>query len=84
MGGNTVVQSLIERGAKVNVQDAQGQTPYRIAEAHLNIAGQGVTEWPKTAALLREHGADTSIGADGRTMLRKYREATDGGIGGRR
>ena len=52
MGGNSIVRALVERGARLNVQDAQGQTPYRIAEAHLNIAGQGVTEWPETATLL--------------------------------
>jgi len=67
-----VVRFLVDRGAKLNVQDAQGQTPYRIAEAHLNIAGQGVTEWPETATLLRALGADTTLGVDGRTMLRKY------------
>jgi ankyrin repeat protein len=72
MGGNSVVRFLVERGAKLNVQDAQGQTPYRIAEAHLNIAGQGVTEWPETATLLRALGADITLGVDGRTMLRKY------------
>jgi hypothetical protein len=54
------------------VQDGQGQTPYRLAEGHLNVAAQGVTEWPGTAAVLRELGADTSLGVDGRTMLRKY------------
>jgi ankyrin repeat protein len=72
MGGNPVVEHLIERGARINVQDAQGQTPFRIAEGHLNVAAQGVTEWPETAALLRRHGADTSLGVDGRTMLRQY------------
>ena len=72
MGGNSIVRALVERGARLNVQDAQGQTPYRIAEAHLNIAGQGVTEWPETATLLRALGADTALGVDGRTMLRRY------------
>jgi ankyrin repeat protein len=83
MGGNSVVEFLLEKGAKLNVQDAQGQTPYRIAEGHLNIAGQSVTEWPKTAALLRERGADVSLGVDGRTMLRKYGDAVDRATGGR-
>jgi ankyrin repeat protein len=72
MGGNSVVRFLVERGANLDVQDAQGQTPYRLAEGHLNIAGQGVTEWPETAALFRELGANTALGVDGRTMLRKY------------
>jgi len=72
MGGNTVVELLLRRGARLNDQDAQGQTPFRIAEAHLNVAAQGVTEWPQTAALLRERGADVTLGVDGRTMLRQY------------
>jgi uncharacterized protein len=72
MGSNALVQRLVDRGAKIDVQDAQGQTPYRIAEGHLNVAAQGVTEWPKTAALLKTLGADTTLGADGRTMLRRY------------
>lgn len=73
MGADDVVRVLVQSGAKLNVQDySQGQTPYRLAEGHLNVAAQGVTEWPKTAALLRQLGADTSLGVDGRTMLREY------------
>ena len=72
MGADAVVRLLVRNGAKVNAQDAQGQTPYRLAEGHLNVAGQGVTEWPQTAAILREVGADPTLGVDGRTMLRQY------------
>jgi ankyrin repeat protein len=72
MGADATVRLLVRHGATLNVQDAQGQTPYRLAEGHLNVAGQGVTEWPKTAAILRELGADTTLGVDGRTMLRQY------------
>ena len=72
MGSDAVVRLLVQSGARVNAQDAQGQTPFRLAEGHLNVAGQGVTEWPATAALLRTLGADTSLGVDGRTMLRRY------------
>jgi ankyrin repeat protein len=72
MGADAVVRLLVQSGARLNVQDAQGQTPFRLAEGHLNVAGQGVTEWPSTAALLRALGADTSLGVDGRTMLRRY------------
>jgi ankyrin repeat protein len=77
MGSNALVQRLVERGAKIDAQDAQGQTPYRLAEGHLNVASQGVTSWPKTAALLKTLGADTSLGVDGRTMLRRYVNSAD-------
>jgi ankyrin repeat protein len=77
MGGDAIVQFLVQRGAKLDVPDAHGQTPYRLAEGHLNIASQGVTEWPKTAALLRQLGADVTLGVDGRTMLRKYGNGLD-------
>jgi ankyrin repeat protein len=77
MGGDTIVRFLVQRGAKLDVPDAHGQTPYRLAEGHLNIASQGVTEWPKTAALLRELGADPTLGVDARTMLRKYGNGLD-------
>jgi ankyrin repeat protein len=77
MGANSVVTFLIDHGATLNAQDRQGQTPFRIAEGHLNVAGQGVTDWPKTAALLRQLGADVSLGVDGRTMLRRYVKTSD-------
>jgi hypothetical protein len=79
-GADAVVRLLVQNGAKLNAQDAQGQTPYRLAEGHLNVAGQGVTEWPGTAAVFRELGADTSLGVDGRAMLRRYvRPGSDAG-----
>lgn len=77
MGANSLVQFLVDRGAKLNAQDAQGQTPFRIAEGHLNVAAQGVTDWPKTAALLRQLGADINLGVDGRTMLRRYGKTSE-------
>ena len=84
MGGMNLVRLLVDRGARLDVQDAQGQTPYRIAEGHLNIAGQSVTEWPETAALLRKLGANPTLGVDGRTMLRKYGNGIDGAVPERR
>ena len=72
MGGRSVATLLLDRGAAIDTRDAQGQTPYRIAEGHLNVAAQGVTEWPETASLFRARGADTTLGVDGRTMLRQY------------
>jgi hypothetical protein len=84
MGADAVVRLLVRNGATLDVQDGQGQTPYRLAEGHLNVAAQGVTEWPGTAAVLRELGADTSLGVDGRTMLRKYLRPGDDADGASR
>ncbi|MGE3511548.1 MAG: ankyrin repeat domain-containing protein [Vicinamibacterales bacterium] len=72
MGSKAVAALLLDKGAAIDAQDSQGQTPYRLAEGHLNVASQGVTEWPETAALFKARGANTSLGVDGRTMLRQY------------
>lgn len=71
-GGKTLATLLLDRGAAIDVQDSQGQTAYRLAEGHLNVASQGVTSWPETAALFKTRGANTALGVDGRTMLRQY------------
>ena len=70
MGADDVVELLVSRGTPLDAQDARGQTPFRIAEAHLNVASQGISQWPETADLLRQLGADTALGIDGRVMLR--------------
>lgn len=72
MGGKTLATLLLDKGAAIDAQDSQGQTPYRLAEGHLNVASQGVTSWPEAAALFKVRGADTTLGVDGRTMLRQY------------
>lgn len=72
MGGTTLVTFLLDKGAAIDARDTQGQTAYRLAEAHLNVASQGVSSWPETAALLKSRGADTTLGVDGRTLLRRY------------
>jgi uncharacterized protein len=72
MGGNSVLRLLFAKGAKLDMQDAQGQTAFRVAEGHLNNAGQGLSSWPETMTLLQELGANTALGVDGRTMLRQY------------
>ena len=71
MGAVDVVALLVESGAHLDPQDAQGQTPFRIAEAHLNVASQGISQWPEAARLLQRLGADTTLGTDGRVMLRE-------------
>jgi ankyrin repeat protein len=72
MGGKTLAALLLDKGAAIDAQDSQGQTAYRLAEGHLNVASQGVTSWPETAALLKARGANPTMGVDGRTMLRQY------------
>jgi ankyrin repeat protein len=67
-GLNEVVAYLVEQGADINAVDFRGRTPFRIAES----AQQSfrIQSWPETAALLRELGADVSIGVDGRALDR--------------
>ena len=72
MGADPVVEFLVAHGADLDIQDTQGQTAYRIAEAHLNVAGQSITFWPETAELLRRLGADTALGVDGQEMIRGF------------
>jgi ankyrin repeat protein len=62
-GVNELVQYLVEHGADVNARDWRGRTPFRIAEgAKQSFHYQ---DWPETAALLKELGADTSLGIPG-------------------
>ncbi len=76
VGASRIVQFLLEKGAKLDAQDTQGQTPFRVAEGHLNVSGQGITQNPETAELLRRSGADTSLGVNAITLFRdKQRNA---------
>jgi ankyrin repeat protein len=68
-GLNEVVTYLVQRGAAINALDYRNRTPYRIAEG----AQQSfrIQSWPETAQLLKELGADVTLGADGRTLDRE-------------
>jgi ankyrin repeat protein len=79
-GLNEVVSYLVERGARIDATDFRGRTPYRIAEG----AQQGfrIQSWPETAQLLRDLGADVTLGTDGRTQDRE--EARRAGESGRK
>jgi ankyrin repeat protein len=78
-GLNEVVEYLVERGAAIDAADFRGRTPYRIAEA----AQQGfrIQSWPETAQLLRDLGANVTLGTDGRTQDREEaRRAGERGV----
>lgn len=66
VGGNSVVRLLVANGARLDLQDANGQTPFRIAEGH--VSGATFLQYPTTAALFRALGANTSLGIDARTQ----------------
>jgi uncharacterized protein len=63
IGADAIAQFLVEKGAKMDVKDVFGQTPYSIASGQI---GAGIVEFqkkpfgphPSTANLLRKLGAD--------------------------
>ncbi len=57
-GADTIVQLLVDRGAKVNVKNKRQWTPLTIAEG-INQSG-GLQRFPSTEALLRKVGAEPS------------------------
>jgi ankyrin repeat protein len=75
LGADRIVRFLVAHHANLNAQDQQGQTPFRVAQAHLNVSAQGVTHNRETAQLLRELGADTRLGVDGEDLLRQLQRA---------
>jgi len=62
-GLNEVVQYLVEHGARIDARDFRGRTAYRLAEgAKQSFQFQA---FPETAALLKQLGADPSLGIPG-------------------
>ena len=68
-GSNDIVRALVDRGAALDAQDFMGRTPFRIAEGTKQAFG--FRESPETARLLRELGADTSLGVPGHILERQ-------------
>jgi len=67
-GLNELVQSLVEHGGDIDARDWRGRTPFRLAEgAKQSFHYQA---WPGVAALLRELGADTTLGIPGTVQER--------------
>lgn len=68
MGSNPLVQYLADHGAKLDVRNQRGQTPFFITQG-LYVAGTFITR-KETGDLLRSLGADTSLaGARGSDLL---------------
>ena len=68
MGSNPLVQYLVDRGAKLDVRNQRGQTPFFITQG-LYVAGTFITR-KETGDLLRRLGADTSLeGARGSDLI---------------
>jgi ankyrin repeat protein len=67
-GLNEVVQYLVEQGANINARDFRGRTPYRLAEG--SKQSFQFQDWPETADLLKNLGADTRLGIPGAVQER--------------
>ena len=67
-GMNELVRYLVEHGSDIDARDWRGRTPFRLAEgAKQSFHFQ---PWPEVAALLKELGADTTLGIPGTTHER--------------
>ena len=62
-GLNEVVQYLVDHGANINARDFKGRTPFRIAEGAKQ--SYQFQDWPETAELFRQLGANTKLGIPG-------------------
>jgi hypothetical protein len=61
VGALQLIKFLVDHGAKIDARDGKGQTPYSLAED--GAIGAGVKHYEKeAAALLRQLGANTSLG----------------------
>jgi hypothetical protein len=62
MGSNIIAQYLFEHGAKLDVQNKLGQTPFYITQG-VYQAGSFIIR-KETGELLRKLGANTQLGAE--------------------
>ena len=62
-GLNEVVQYLVEQGADIDARDYRGRTAFRLAEGAKQAFA--FNEYPETAELLLQLGADTRLGIPG-------------------
>ena len=73
MGGTLLVPYLVEHGAKMDVQNERGQTPWFVATKGEYRAGSFYTH-KETGDLLEQLGADTSLGFD---LGRRFADAVE-------
>lgn len=64
-GGTRMVPFMVERGARVNVVNKQGQTPWRVASEGEYRAGSFIVH-PETGEVLATLGADKTLGRPGK------------------
>jgi ankyrin repeat protein len=67
-GLNEIVTYLVEQGARLDVRDFRGRTPYRLAEG--SKQSFQFQDWPETAELLKSLGANTRLGVPGTVQER--------------
>ena len=67
-GLNEVIELLVAEGADIDARDFRGRTAYRMAEG--SKQSFQFQSWPKTAALLEQLGADTTLGIPGTVQER--------------
>ena len=73
MGANRIVQLLADKGAKVDVKDRNGFTPWALASGLRNdVSDNGALLHPETAALLLKMGADPKVGEELAKMRAAY------------
>ena len=73
MGANRIVQLLADKGAKVDVKDRNGFTPWALASGLRNdVSDNGALLHPETAALLLKMGADPKVGEELAKMRADY------------
>ena len=69
-GLNEVIAYLVAEGADIDARDYRGRTPFRIAEGAKQATQ--FQDWPETAALLIELGANPRLGIPGALKQRLH------------
>ena len=75
-GNKELIPYLVEQGASIDAQDFRGRTPYRLAEgAKQNF---GLKKQPEVAELIKELGADATLGPSWEVLERQLARQTPG------